>query len=303
MCVACRLTHSHCSDANTQNHPLRLCATRLKAKAEHLLKYITDRKERADLSVPVDLSVPSSGRRAPSHPPAKLNGINGHIHTLSLLPSRPPSSNDSRTGHRLTPAWTPPRRVRGQSFEESPAIIRTAEGMAAIFELEQSLDALLSAPGPSSHADALNALLRSHIGESDSDADDGADSDAEGIVLDGATGDKRKLFVFTRASAIDSILMIYITETAYMTLACESGRASPCPMLRKPSNSGGTLNHPMHSSQIPFHLFRLSQLPVLVPHPLRRNHKINLPVPQRQRDAKSDHQSLLPRAHALCSRR
>jgi transcriptional activator SPT7 len=195
-------------DANTQNHPLRLCATRLKAKAEHLLKYITDRKERADPSVPVDLSVPSSGRRAPSHPPTKLNGINGHIHTLSLLPSRPPSSNDSRTGHRLTPAWTPPRRVRGQSFEESPAIVRTAEGMAAIFELEQSLDALLSAPGPSSHADALDALLRSHIGESDSDADDGADSDAEGIVLDGATGDKRKLFVFTRASAIDSILII-----------------------------------------------------------------------------------------------
>ncbi len=194
MCVACRLTHPHYSDANTQNHPLRLCATRLKAKAEHLLKYITDRKERADPSVPVDLSVPSSGRRAPSHPPTKLNGINGHIHALSLLPSRPPSSNDSRTGHRLTPAWTPPRRVRGQSFEESP--------------VEQSLDALLSAPGPSSHADALDALLRSHIGESDSDADDGAHSDAEGIVLDGATGDKRKLFVFTRASAIDSVLII-----------------------------------------------------------------------------------------------
>jgi len=170
---------------------------RLKAKAEHLLKYITDRKERADPCVPFDLSVSMSGRRALSHTPAKLNGINGHSHSLSFLPSRPPSSNESRTGCRLTPALTPPRRVRGQSFEESPAIVRTAEGMAAILELEQSLDAVLSAPGPSSQAETLNTLLRSYIGESESDADCEADSDSDGIVLDGAPGDKRKLFVFT----------------------------------------------------------------------------------------------------------
>ncbi|KAI9507752.1 hypothetical protein F5148DRAFT_1202423 [Russula earlei] len=188
------LIWSNCFQYNaTENHPLRLCAARLKAKAEHLLKYITDRKERADPSVPVDISVPMSGRRAPSHPPAKLNGINGHVHTLSSLPSRPPSSNDSRTVRRLTPALTPPRRVRGQSFEESPAIVRTAEGMAAILELERSLDAVLSVPGPSRHAEALDELLRSYIGESDSDADGEADSDGEGIALDGATGDKRKL--------------------------------------------------------------------------------------------------------------
>jgi hypothetical protein len=84
--------------------------------------------------------------------------------------------------------------VRGQSFEESPAIIRTAEGMAAIRKLEQSLDSVLSAPGSPSQVEALNALLRSHIGtgESDSDADGETDSDAEGMALDGVTGDKRK---------------------------------------------------------------------------------------------------------------
>lgn len=206
-CVTCRIARPRYSDANTQNHPLRLCATRLKAKAEHLLKYITDRKERADPSVPLDLSVPMSGRRAPSHPPTRINGINGHVHTLSLLPSRPPSSNDSRTGRRLTPALTPPRRVRGQTFGESPAIMRTAEGMAAILELEQSLDAVLSAPGPSSHAEVLNALLRSHIGESDSEVDGGADSDAEGIALDGPTGDKRKLLVLTRGSGATHLML------------------------------------------------------------------------------------------------
>ncbi|KAI9441880.1 hypothetical protein H4582DRAFT_1421945 [Lactarius indigo] len=186
------LIWSNCFVYNaTENHPLRLCATRLKAKAEHLLKYITDRKERADPPVPVDLS----GRRAPSHPPTRLNGINGHAHTLSFLASRPPSSNDTRSGRRLTPALTPPRRIPGQSFPDSPAIVRTADGMAAILELERSLDTVLSEPGPSNHAEALDALLCSYIGDSDSDADaDGeADSDSEALAVDGATGDKRKL--------------------------------------------------------------------------------------------------------------
>lgn len=85
--------------------------------------------------------------------------------------------------------------------------MRTAEGMAAILEIEQSLDAVLSEPGPSSHAEVLNALLRSHIGESDSEVDGGADSDAEGIALDGPTGDKRKLLVLTRGSGATHLML------------------------------------------------------------------------------------------------
>ncbi len=60
-----------------------------------------------------------------------------------------------------------------------------------------SLDAVLSAPGPSSQAETLDAMLRSYIGDSESDADCEADSDSDVIALDGAPGDKRKLFVFT----------------------------------------------------------------------------------------------------------
>jgi transcriptional activator SPT7 len=166
--------------------------------------------------VPFDLSVPISSRRTPSHPPTKLNGINGHVHSLSFLPSRPPSSNDSRTGCRLTPALTPPRRVRGQSFEESPAIVRTAEGMATIRDLERSLDDVLSAPGPSNHAEKFNALLRSYIGDSDSDADCEADSDSEGMALDGATSEKRKLFVFTPGCEVVYSMLINLSQKWYM---------------------------------------------------------------------------------------
>ncbi|KAI0264096.1 hypothetical protein BC834DRAFT_883527 [Gloeopeniophorella convolvens] len=180
---------------STENHPLRQCATRLKVKAEHLLKYITDRKERADPPLPADLSVPTApGRRALSHVPARVNGVNGHAPSLTLLPPRPPSSSSTSTGRRLTPAPTPPRRIRGQSFPESPAITRTAEGMATILELEQSLDAVLSEPGPSGNSEALSSLLRSYVDESDPDADGEADSDSDDhMAVDGTTGDKRKL--------------------------------------------------------------------------------------------------------------
>lgn len=75
--------------------PLRLCATRLKA---HLFKYITDRKERTDPCVPFDLAVSTSGRRARSHTPVKLNVINGRSHSLSFSLARPASSNDSGMG-------------------------------------------------------------------------------------------------------------------------------------------------------------------------------------------------------------
>ena len=115
---------------------------------------------------------------------AAARQLSGHPITISLLQDR------------ISSAPTAPRHVRGQDFGESPAIVRPAEGMAAILEIEQALDAVLSAPEQSSQAKALNALLRSYIGESESDTDCEADSDSDGITSDGALGDKRKLFVF-----------------------------------------------------------------------------------------------------------
>ena len=92
----------------------------------------------------------------------------------------------------------------------------TAEGMAAILEIEKSLDAMLFTPGPSSHAETFNALLRSYIGDSDSDADGGADSDYEGIISDGVTSDKRKSFVFTPGCKIIHSLLITSSQKWYI---------------------------------------------------------------------------------------
>jgi len=88
--------------------------------------------------------------------------------------------------------------------------------MAAILELEHSLDAVLSAPGPSSHAETFNALLRTYIGDSDSDADCEADSDSDVIALDVATSDKRKLFVFTPGCKVVHSRLIISSQKWYM---------------------------------------------------------------------------------------
>jgi hypothetical protein len=88
--------------------------------------------------------------------------------------------------------------------------------MVAILELEESLDAVLSAPGPSSHAETFNALLRSYIGDSDSDADCEADSDSEVIALDGATSDKRRLYVFTPGCKVVHSVLTTSSQKWYM---------------------------------------------------------------------------------------
>ncbi|KAI0050843.1 hypothetical protein FA95DRAFT_1635331 [Auriscalpium vulgare] len=183
------LIWSNCFTYNaTENHPLRMCATRLKAKAERLLKPITDRKERADPPIPVDLSLP---RRAP-----KPNGINGHTRTHSgspfvppSLPYRPPCSASSPYGKRLTPAMTPPRR--DLPFAESIAIARTPEGMAAFLELDRAVDAAVA--GPSTLAGEVfpaEDRLRELAGLADLNAEvDGEDV----VMVDADLGDKRKI--------------------------------------------------------------------------------------------------------------
>ncbi|KAA1476547.1 hypothetical protein DENSPDRAFT_867330 [Dentipellis sp. KUC8613] len=183
------LIWSNCWTYNaTEGHPLRMCATRLKAKAERLLKHITDRKERADPHIPTDLSV--SIRR----PQPKANGINGHYSSITPsstppIPHRPTTTaNSKRTSPFITPASTPQRREL--PFAELPALVRTAQGMTAFRELDQALDTAINAPPgqqPSTSAsmeEKLRELAGLQDAQSDADSPDSADGDL---------GDKRKL--------------------------------------------------------------------------------------------------------------
>lgn len=115
---------------SAKNHPLRQCAIRLKAKADKLLKNITDRKERADPTIP-DLHSRGSTPR--------VNGVNGHgvgrarpvAFTKSPTPSKPHVAANGKHYRRESP----PSQV--------PTFERTPEGMAAFLRLDRELDARL----------------------------------------------------------------------------------------------------------------------------------------------------------------
>lgn len=137
-----------------QNHPLRPCVKRLKVKAERLLKYITDRKERTDPPIPSDL--PSTGVARP-----RMNGHGGsHTRSPSLTNGSTPISRTSTKYRRDIP------------FADTPAIVRTPEGMARFLELDR--DAATAHPS-SSLVHTLRMLGPPAEGESDGDEPSAAD--------------------------------------------------------------------------------------------------------------------------------
>ncbi|KAL0573610.1 Transcriptional activator spt7 [Marasmius crinis-equi] len=137
------LIWSNCLTYNaTPSHPLRKCALRLKKKADKLLQNITDRKERTDPHIPSELSSTTSSA------PTKLNGhINGVGHARTYTPSATSSSkastppNKSATPLRATATYSSTKPARKDlPFAETPALIRTGEGMAFFRELDSGLE-------------------------------------------------------------------------------------------------------------------------------------------------------------------
>ncbi|KAI0343585.1 hypothetical protein BDW22DRAFT_1356046 [Trametopsis cervina] len=174
------LIWSNCLTYNaTDNHPLRLCATRLKVKAECLLKNITDRKERLDPHIPTTLS--RSGT-------PKVNGINGH----SVSRPRPVAFTKSPSPSKLPSTSSSSRQPRSDlPFPESPAIVRTAEDMSTFLQLHTELDARLSGEllANGFHGPSLEEKLKEFVGPTpELDGDEGGF-----MAMDVDVGEKRKL--------------------------------------------------------------------------------------------------------------
>lgn len=132
----------------TQNHPLRQCVKRLEQKANRLLQNITDRKDRMDPPLPSNLpassSYSSSSLAGIARP--RINGVS----TSSSGSINGTYVNGSRTGygHGRTPSGTVVGKgyvksfasKRGVRFEDSPAIVRTPEGMRTFRDLSMGVD-------------------------------------------------------------------------------------------------------------------------------------------------------------------
>ncbi|TFK50878.1 hypothetical protein OE88DRAFT_1660007 [Heliocybe sulcata] len=127
------LIWSNCLTYNAaENHPIRGCATRLKAKAERLLANITDRRERLEPVIPAALGASN----------VKVNGFTSH----GFRPRSPVSPPQMAAPKKPSPAAPVkliiPSRKPGEKvpFADSYTLDRTPEGMALFKHLDEELE-------------------------------------------------------------------------------------------------------------------------------------------------------------------
>ena len=167
-----------------QDHPLRQCASRLKAKAERLLKNITDYKERADPVIPGEVPVRGVTPRVNG---VTLNGTGRHHSTFrSPSPTKPTV---------VLPGQSK-KIQRDTTFAESTALLRSQAGMTAFLELERDVDDYLAREDSLDASDPIVQQLKQRLlryASLDEDADGPLSTDGSMSTIDGDTGAKRKL--------------------------------------------------------------------------------------------------------------
>lgn len=98
----------------------------MKAKAERLLRYVTDKKDRYDPPIPSDLPTSSPFR-------PRINGTNGYLNGR-LSHTRSPSIDSS-----MHVSGTMTRTSASVDFHDSAAIVRSPEGMAIFATLDKEV--------------------------------------------------------------------------------------------------------------------------------------------------------------------
>lgn len=159
---------------------MRRCADRLKARANILLRNITDRKDRVDPPIPGELSRSATPR---------LNGVvtNGIARTRPSSRLKSPSPGKAIVIDK--------RARKDTTFEDSPAIIRTATGMSTFLDLDRELDARLAALSINGYpaSDEIEDRLRGLIPSLDAGNDDEDGPEFALRTLEAEVGEKRKL--------------------------------------------------------------------------------------------------------------
>ena len=171
-----------------QNHPLRQCVKRLQAKAEKLLKYITDRKDRLDPSIPSGLPSPTGIARP------RINGNNGYDHSShTRSPSYTLGSKSSTPTFSTFHRPSVPTHLRHATcdvqFPDTPALIRTGEGMMTFL----NLDLQISLPNPKNGLARELRDLAFVLEYEDETSSDIRTPDDSAMIVDSTSGDKRKM--------------------------------------------------------------------------------------------------------------
>ncbi|KAG5643197.1 hypothetical protein DXG03_001357 [Asterophora parasitica] len=212
------LIWSNCLTYNAaENHPLRPCVKRLKLKADRLLKYITDRKERADPPIPSDISATHIAR-------PKVNGngqTNGRLshHRSPSIPtifkSVTPTANI-----KLSPSQSAKHiRRRDAPFSDTPAITRTPAGMALFSCLDRNISEGPEASSSSKTLDTPSLVeeLQELAGPVELPSGPDSPPSEDSMLVDEVLGDKRKLdgFVNNRPRKRARYSSQYATPVAF----------------------------------------------------------------------------------------
>lgn len=145
---------------------------RLKAKAEQMLKNITDVKERQELPLP---AIFDGSRQKPGT--VTVNNQTTHRGGIAMQKSVTKHATSSLAVQKLLSGDV--------AFHDMPAIMRTPEGMAEFYRLQHELNA------DSASHDQLVQDLRDRIHEEDDQESEG--DTPELLFADGEIGRKRKM--------------------------------------------------------------------------------------------------------------
>ncbi|KAG5735985.1 Programmed cell death protein 6 [Termitomyces sp. T112] len=185
------LIWSNCLTYNAaENHPLRPCVKRLKLKADRLLKYITDRKDRADPPIPSDITATHIAR-------PKINGngvLNGRSYGHQRSPSTSTLSKSSTPTIKASPSITArPLLRRDAPFPDTPAITRTPAGMALFMNIDRAISTHSNAGSTSQDTPSPLEKLQELAGLVELPLSPDSRSPTPDNIMDVDVGEKRKL--------------------------------------------------------------------------------------------------------------
>ncbi|KAG6888372.1 hypothetical protein C0995_008808 [Termitomyces sp. Mi166 len=185
------LIWSNCLTYNAaENHPLRPCVKRLRLKADRLLKYITDRKDRTDPPIPFDITATHVAR-------PKINGngvLNGRLYGHQRSPSISTLSKSSTPPIKASPSLSAkPLLRRDAPFPDTPAIMRTPSGMASFTNIDRAIATSSDAGSTSENTLSLLEKLQELAGLMELPPSPNSRSPTPENAMDGDAGDKRKL--------------------------------------------------------------------------------------------------------------
>jgi transcriptional activator SPT7 len=160
----------------------------LQAKAEKLLKYITDRKDRLDPSIPSGLPSPTGIARPRMNGNSGSSGHSSHIRSPPYTLGSKSSTPTSSALHRPSTLTHLRFGTRDIQFSDTPALIRTGEGMMTFLDFNRQIEL----PNPRSD---LTHKLRdlAPILEYEDESSDIHTPEDSAMIVDSASGDKRKM--------------------------------------------------------------------------------------------------------------